>query len=229
MRQGARIGAARLWYNQPHKQFYLLVSLEREVTAPPSADYQRMAGVDVGQRYLAVATDAQNHLLFLTGQAACAQAEQYARLRKRLRQKGARSATRRLRAVSGRRARERRLKQECTHRIGRRIVDAYPHPLIGLEDLTHLRERTRRKHGKWATMKQRRANQHVSQWALAELQGCIAYKAPLAGSLPVKVDADKTSYACPRMGTRWKTTAPTPGCCSSVSGSARPPCRFDSA
>ena len=41
--------------------------------------------------------------------------------------------------VSGR---ERRLKQERNHAISRQIVDTYPHSLIGLEDLTHIRERT---------------------------------------------------------------------------------------
>ena len=79
-------------------------------------------------------------------------------------------------------------------------MDAYPHSLIGLEDLTHIRERTKRKHGKQASRKQRRANRHASQWAFAELQGYVAYKALLAGSMAVKVDAYKTSQACPRCG-----------------------------
>ena len=96
--------------------------------------------------------------------------------------------------------RERRLKQERNHIISRQIVDAYPHSLIGLEDLTHIRERTKRKHGKQATLKQRRANRHASQWAFAELHGYVAYKALLTGSMAVKVDAYKTSQACPRCG-----------------------------
>jgi transposase len=56
-----------------------------------------------------------------------------------------------------------------------------------LEDLTHIRERRKPKHGKSATVKQRRANRHASQWAFAELQGYIAYKALLQGSMAVKV------------------------------------------
>jgi putative transposase len=96
--------------------------------------------------------------------------------------------------------RERRLKQERNHVISRRLVDAYPHSLIGLEDLTHIRERRKRKHGKKATVKQRRANRHASQWTFAELHGYIAYKALLNGSMAVKVDAYKTSQACPRCG-----------------------------
>jgi putative transposase len=98
--------------------------------------------------------------------------------------------------------RARRLTHARNHLISRQIVDAYPHSLIGLEKLTHIRERTRRKrtHGKRASPKQRRANRHASQWAFAELQGFLAYKALLAGSLAVQVDAAHTSQACPRCG-----------------------------
>jgi putative transposase len=99
--------------------------------------------------------------------------------------------------VSGR---ERRLKHDRNHVISRRIVDAYPHSLIGLEDLTHIRERTKRTHGRKASDKQRRANGHASKWAFAELHGYIAYKATMAGSMAVKVDAYRSSQACPRCG-----------------------------
>ena len=63
-----------------------------------------------------------------------------------------------------------------------------------------IRERTKRKRGKKASKKQRRANRHASKWAFAELQSFLDYKAVLAGSLCVKVDADYTSQACPRCG-----------------------------
>jgi putative transposase len=195
IQQGARIGAAKLWYDKPRQQFYLLVSMEMEVADRTPAAQQRIVGVDVGQRYLAVATDTQNRIRFFSGKGARAKADHYARLRKRLQRKGTRAATRRLVVVSGR---ERRLKQERNHIISRQIVDAYPHSLIGLEDLTDIRERRKRKHGKSATGKQRRANRHASQWAFAEMQVYIAYKALLAGSVAVKVDAYKTSQACPR-------------------------------
>src|SRR5216684_7859581 len=47
---GASIGAAQLWYDQPHKHFYLLVSLEIEVADPTPESYKQVVGVDVGQR-----------------------------------------------------------------------------------------------------------------------------------------------------------------------------------
>jgi putative transposase len=197
IQRSAHIGAAKLWYDQPHKQFYLLVSLEAEVTGPTPEQHQRIVGVDVGQRYLAVATDTQNRTMFFPGRDARARADHFARLRKRLQRKGTRAATRRLIAIAGR---ERRLKQERNHCISRQMVDTYPHSLIGLEDLTHFRERVRRKHGTRASHKQRKVNRHVSQWAFAELHRYVAYKALLAGSMAVKVDAYKTSQACPRCG-----------------------------
>jgi IS605 OrfB family transposase len=196
-RSGVTIGAAKLWYDQPRKQFYLLVSLEIKVADPIPESHQRIVGVDVGQRYLAVATDTQNRTVFFPGQAVRAKADHYARLRRRLQRKGTRAATRRLVVIAGR---ERRLKQACNHSISRCLVDAYPQSLLGLEDLTHIRERTHRKRGTRASTKQRRANRRASAWAFAELHGYVAYKALLVGSMAVKVDAYHTSQCCPRCG-----------------------------
>jgi predicted RNA-binding Zn-ribbon protein involved in translation (DUF1610 family) len=53
--------------------------------------------------------------------------------------------------------------------------------------------------GAW-TAKAKKANRHASQWAFAELQACLTYKAQLSGSVCVKVDADYTSQACPACG-----------------------------
>jgi IS605 OrfB family transposase len=80
-----------------------------------------------------------------------------------------------------------------------------------LEDLAGIRERTRRKHGEKASKKRRRANQHASKWALAELHAYLAYKAALSGSLCVQVDADYTSQACLRCGFTSKQNRPYKG------------------
>src|SRR6266581_86156 len=147
MQHGAHIGAAKLWYDKPRKQFYLLVTLEVEAADPTPETHQHIVGVDVGQRYLAVTAPLGNGAFFYSGQQVRAKADHYARLRKRLQHKGTRSATRRLVIMSGR---ERRLNQATNHEISRHIVDQHPHSIIGLEDLTHIRERTRRKQGKEA-------------------------------------------------------------------------------
>ena len=206
--EGAHIGAARLWYDKPKKQFYLLLSLEMARAEPTPQDHAHVVGVDVGQRYLAVSTDTEQHSHFYSGKAVRAKADHYARLRKRLQKKGTRSATRRMIVISGR---ERRLKQDRNHRISRRMVDAHPQSIIGLEDLTQIREHPKRKHGKKATKKQRRANRHASHWAFAQLQSYIAYKALLTGSMAVKVDANYTSQACPMCGYTSDANRPNKG------------------
>jgi IS605 OrfB family transposase len=194
---GAEIGAAKLYYAKSKKQFYLLVSLKITLPHPEPTDHKQIAGVDVGQRYLAVSVNTKGETQFFPGKASRHKANRYARLRKRLQQKGTRSATRRMIAIG---ARERRLKLDTNHVIAKRIVERYPNALIGLEDLTGIRERTRRKHGKKATGKQRRANRQSSKWSFAELHAMIDYKAHLSGSMAIRVDANYTSKACCRCG-----------------------------
>jgi hypothetical protein len=80
----------------------LLVSLAIAVADPLPEQHQRVVGVDVGQRFLAVATDTQNRTTFFPGTAARAKADHAARLRKRVQQKGTPSATRRLVVLAGR-------------------------------------------------------------------------------------------------------------------------------
>jgi putative transposase len=136
IQNGAEIGAAKLWYDKPKKRFYLLVTLSLEVAEPIPETHTGVAGVDVGVRYLAVTATPRGDHSFHSGKRIVPKANHYARLRKRLQKKGARSATRRLVTISGR---ERRLKQDANHVVSKRIVTRYPHSLIGLENLTDLR------------------------------------------------------------------------------------------
>jgi len=125
LQQDAHLGAAKLWYDKPHKQFYLLISLQVEGADPTPHTQISVAGVDVGVRYLAVTSTTRGECSFHPGKGMVAKANHYARLRKRLQQKGTRSATRRLIALSGR---ERRLKQDANHVVSQRIVTQYPQP-----------------------------------------------------------------------------------------------------
>ena len=197
IQKGTEVGSAKLWYDKTKKQFYLLVSLEIEAADPTPETHISVVGVDVGVRYLAVTSTTRGACSFHAGKRVIKNANHYARLRKRQQKKGTRSATRRLIAISGR---ERRLKQDANHVVSRRIVDQHPHSLIGLESLTDIRERTKRKKGKKASTKQRKANATYSKWSLAELQSMIAFKALLHASMAIKVDARYTSKACPICG-----------------------------
>ena len=99
--------------------------------------------------------------------------------------------------------------QQANHQISKHIVEHHPHALIGMEDLSGIRERTKRrsarrkKNGKGAepvSVKQRKANAVSSKWSFAELQAMIAYKAARSSSMAICVDADYTSKGCPRCG-----------------------------
>jgi putative transposase len=206
--QGAHIGAAKLWYDKPRKQFYLFVSLEVEVAEPTSASHTSVVGVDVGMRYLAVTATTGGEQSFHSGKRIVAKANHYARLRKRLQKKGTRSATRRLVVISGR---ERRLKADANHVVSKRIASAHPHALIGLENLTDIRDRTKRRKGKKAGKKQRKANAISSKWAFAELHAMIAYKALKQSSMAIKIDAHYTSQACPKCGHTCTANRPNKG------------------
>src|SRR5262249_23248769 len=208
LRQGARIGAAKLWYDKPKKQFYVLISLELEGVDPTPEQHTNVVGVDVGIRYLAVTATTKGEQSFHTGKKVVPKANHDARLRKRLQKKGTRSATRRLVEMSGR---ERRLKQDANHVVSKRIVARHPHSFIGLENLTDIRERTKRRKGKKATKKQRKANAAYSKWSFAQLQSMIAYKALLHESMALKVDAHYTSKACPMCGHTADANRPNKG------------------
>jgi putative transposase len=208
IQKGTQIGAAKLWYDKPKKRFYLLVSLEVETPDPTPETHKQVVGVDVGLRYLAVTSTTKGDCTFSSGKHVRAKANHYARLRKRLQKKGTRSATRRLVAISGR---ERRLKADANHVVSKRIVTQHPNSLIGLENLTDIRDRTKRRKGKKASKKQRKANAAYSKWSFAELHSMIAYKALLNKSMAIKVDAHYTSQACPMCGHTCQENRPRKG------------------
>ena len=206
IRHGASIGDAKLWYDKPKKCFYLLVSLEIDVPEPTYEQLNEVIGVDVGIRYLAVTSTSIGKASFHSGKRVRHTANHYARLRKRLQKKGTRGAKRRLGRIE---QRERRLKLQANHIVARQIITQHPHALIGLEQLTGIREskrrrrRKRKKNGKGferVSPKARKANRVYSQWSFAELHALLSYKAALSGSQSIKVDADYTSKACPRCG-----------------------------
>jgi IS605 OrfB family transposase len=185
----------------------LLVSFEINLDEITSADIKQIIGVDVGQRYLAVTTTTNNQTQFFSGKQVLHKANRYQKARKRLQKKGTRSTTRRLVALSGR---ERRLTSDVNHTLAKRIVK--PNSLIGLENLTHIRERTKpKKKGKKASKRQKKTNRNKTKWAFAELHSYIDYKAVLNRSLATKVDAHYTSQMCTCCGYTAKGNRPNKG------------------
>jgi putative transposase len=157
-------------------------------------------------RYLAVETDLKNKSKFYSGKEARHKANRYHKARQTLQRKDTRSAKRRLIALSGR---ERRFIVDVNHQISKDI--AKPNSLIGLENLTGIRDRTRTKSGNQASNKRRRANRNKAKWSFAELHGYIDYKANLNGSLATKVPAHYTSKSCPKCGHTSDANRPNKG------------------
>ncbi len=206
--QGAEIGSGTLWYDKRKKQYYLLVALTVTLPDPQPQDHKSVVGVDVGQRYHLVATDNQHQTHFESGRAINFKKDQYARVRKSLQRKDTRSATRRLVLLSGR---ERRFIADRNHSLASKLLNRFPHSIIGLEDLTHIRERTERRSSPKDSPKMKSSKRRRSQWSFAELQTFIAHKAPLRGSMAVKVHAEYTSQCCPRCGHSDKENRPNKG------------------
>lgn len=205
---GADIGAGKLWYDKRKKQYFLLVPLTIELPDPEPMTHKQVVGVDVGMRYFAVALNTSGKTLFKSGKATLRKAERYARARKSLQQKGTRSAVRRLVALSGR---ERRFIADTNHALACEILRSFPHAFIGVEDLTGVRDRTERRSRPDSSGKTRKANRRRARWSYAELLGFLAHKAPLRGSLVVKVDAHYTSQTCPKCGHCSRNNRPQKG------------------
>ena len=170
---GAVIGGAKLWYDRGKQRFFLLVSLTLETPDPTPEQALQVLGVDVGQRYLATVATLDNGAQFFLGKEIRSKADHYARLQKRLQRKG----TWLCHPAQNRAGPERRDggPLNTNHTLAKRILDTHPHACIGLEELSGMRDRTRRKHGKKATKKQRRANGHASKWAEASLHGPLTF------------------------------------------------------
>ncbi len=200
------IGTAKIWYCKSSKTYYLLVSMTMNLPELKATDVTQVLGVDLGQRYLAVSTDTQNNICFCSSKPTIHKANRYSLARTTLQQKGTRSATRRLVVLS---KRERRFKADTNHTLASQLIKY--NSLIGLEHLTHIRERTNRRKNKKASTKQKRANSKQSRWAFAELQSFIEYKAKFANSIAVKVDADYSSQQCPCCGHTGKENRPDKG------------------
>jgi len=193
------IGGAKLWYQKSSKTYYLLVSFEVEVPDPLPEDHQAVVGVDVGQRYHAVATryGKAGKTLFASGKQVNEVKRRYEKVKKSLMRQGTRSARRRLVSIG---SRERRFVADRNHQLSKTILNRFPQALIGVEDLKQIRERVGPVRSRRASKRCKASNRRRSNWSFAELQGFLAYKAPLHGSHVIKVDPWMTSQACPRCG-----------------------------
>lgn len=165
------------------KGFYLNIVLSTPVDPPRGGG--RVVGVDLGINNLATTSNGMR----FSGKEAMGVRRRYSRLRSSLQAKGTASARRTLQQLSGK---EQRWMKNENHRISRRIVNSLePGDVIALEDLTHIRKRT----------KVRKGRRYVHQsWAFRQLQTMIEYKALERGIKVVYVDPRNSSKSCSRCG-----------------------------
>jgi putative transposase len=173
--------------------FFLYVTID--VGDVPEGDPTEYLGVDLGRRNIAADSDGET----FCGAHNASLRNRHARLRRKLQKKGTQSAKRLLRR---RRLKEARFAANMNHRISKAIVRKAKDTGrgVGMEDLTHMRERTTVRHS------QRRAHH---SWAFAQLRSFVTYKAVLQGVPLVCVDPKYTSQTCPQCGAIDRRNRPT--------------------
>jgi len=171
--------------------YYFHLSCEKEIIPQEISATTDIIGVDVGINYLAVATTTDKNNKFFYGGEIKNIRNIFSRQRKRLQLKGTRSAKRVLRHQK---ERETRLMNDVNHKVSKKIIEfASQHkiPMIGLEDLTGIRDTTK--------VRKKQRYQH-SSWAFRQLQTFIEYKATEKGIRILYIDPKYTSQTCSRCG-----------------------------
>ena len=182
-----RFGAATLIARKG--KYFLNISVSKEAEEAPEPD--QIVGVDVGQNYLAVASNLEDEAVFFGGGEVKNRNRHYRRLRKRLQAKGTRGAKRLLRHISGK---QRRFQADVNHCVSKKVVAFAARSgksLIAVEDLTGIRDQVKRG---------QRRNQELHGWSFYQLRHFLEYKANAKGMAVMAVDPRNTSKGCSRCG-----------------------------
>lgn len=164
--------------------FHLYATIK--VPEDPPIKVKDFLGIDLGIVNLATDSDGHAH----TGEAVEKVRRRRHEARRSFQRTGTKSARRRLKKMA---RREVNFRKDHNHVISKALVQSAKDTGrgIGLEDLTHIRERT--------TVRKKDRAKH-SGWAFAQLQAFVTYKAKLAGIPVVIVDARDTSRRCSECG-----------------------------
>jgi IS605 OrfB family transposase len=165
----------------------------KETQSPKIEPTEEVVGVDLGE--INAATDNRGN--FYGDPNWKNIAEKTFQLRRRLQQKGTKSAKRHLKKIS---RRQRRFRSNCDHVLSKRLVQSVNSgATIVFEDLTNIRSNSKRR------KKQRR---RFHSWSFKRFQQCVTYKAERKAVLIDYVDPRFTSRKC--------------SCCGYISRSNRP-------
>ncbi len=174
-------GESDLVYSQTTKEFFLLAVCD--IPDPDQRQTDEALGIDMGVTNIAVSSDGE----IFNSKPIEYSRKRYAKLRKSLQQCGSKSAKRHLKKMSGR---QQRFQRDTNHVISKRLVIQAKdtNRSIRVEDLTHIGART--------TVRGADNRAKHKNWAFAQLQDFLAYKARLHGISLEKVDPRYTSQRC---------------------------------
>ncbi|MGJ3222206.1 RNA-guided endonuclease TnpB family protein, partial [Geobacillus thermoleovorans] len=174
----AKQGAAKLY--KKRKKWCLAIAITFEVKPRHET---KVMGVDLGLRYLAVASVGTKSWFFKGNQCAFVR-RRYAALRRRL------GKAKKLHMIRKIGRKESRWMKDQNHKISRQIVNfalANGVGVIRMEELTGIRKRA---------TSAKEAGRSLHAWAFHQLQTMIAYKAEMAGIRVEWVKPTYTSQTC---------------------------------
>jgi putative transposase len=179
-------GAGKLYKKK--RKWYLAIPVTFEVD---TQNKEKAMGVDLGLRYIAVASVGTKSLFFKGNQVAFVRRRISARRRKL-------GKAKKLQAIRKSKNKESRWMKDQNHKISRQIVNyALTHGvgIIRMEDLTDIRNTAKSK---------KEAGRNLHSWTFYQLKEFIRYKAEMAGIRFEEVDPKYTSQTC-KCGHREKT------------------------
>lgn len=171
--------------------YYFHLTVSQEIEDKKIEDASTFLGIDVGINYLSVASTTDKKCKFFAGGEIKNKRNIYKNMRARLQSKGTLSAKRVLKRLAGK---EQRLMKDVNHCISKAVVKfatKFDVSVIGLEDLTGIRDRTNNR------LRKKQKYLHNS-WAFYQLQQFIGYKAKKVGIITEYVNPEYTSQTCNR-------------------------------
>jgi IS605 OrfB family transposase len=172
---------ATVTYAKSEQQFWVRLVFEKQ--DPEKLEEGDAQGIDRGLYHLCSTHDGK----FFSSHRIRATQRRYLYNRKKLQQKGTRSAKRRLKAMSGR---EKRFMRDINHCTSKKLAHQPEYQVFVLEDLSGIRNQTRGK----------KLNKWLSSWSFSQLEFFLGYKSIALGKETVFVDARYTSQRCSRCG-----------------------------
>jgi len=174
-------GESDLVYSRKHDCFYLLPTCD--IPEIEKGNPESWLGIDLGQVNIAVTDDGEIH----TSKNIERNRVKAQTLRSNLQSVKTKSAKRHLKRLSGK---QRRFQRDVNHVLSKRLVLNAERTKrgIALEDLTHIRRRTR--------VEGRENRARRTNWSFRQLRDFISYKADMRGIAITLVDPAYTSQRC---------------------------------